>query len=359
MLTERSLPNRSEIAPMVPSLGEKIPLPPTNSSFGNERRPGARLNALPPRLFTPDWHRHRSTDGRIAEAEAPPGRKEDDAALALDGAIGIPPCNAMVLRQLARILQSRTFVQSEKLSRFLRFVVEHVIDGNPGCLKEYLVGVEVYDRKPPYDPSQDSIVRTEARRLRNKLKEYYGAEGKEDPVYIYLRPGSYVPAFQSRENLAGASGSVEPDALLLQDSSSIVTAILPFMDISGNPISEAYARGVPDELAYALMRKEGCTVISPFSTVCLARQGLDLAATMKKVGAHIAFDGSAKVDGTKLRIIARIVDMAGVQLWVKRVNVEVGIGASFKIEEEIANELSAGFDTLFGSSRHLSIVGGE
>ena len=29
---------------------------------------------------------------------------------------------------------------------------------------------EVYDRKPPYHPSQDSIVRTEARRLRTKLK---------------------------------------------------------------------------------------------------------------------------------------------------------------------------------------------
>ncbi len=45
-------------------------------------------------------------------------------------------------------------------------------------LKEYVIGTEVYDRKPPYHPSQDSIVRTEARRLRAKLKEYYESEGK-------------------------------------------------------------------------------------------------------------------------------------------------------------------------------------
>jgi hypothetical protein len=51
--------------------------------------------------------------------------------------------------------------------------VEHAIGGTGEGLKEYIIGTEVYDRKPPYHPSQDSIVRTEARRLRTKLKEYY------------------------------------------------------------------------------------------------------------------------------------------------------------------------------------------
>jgi hypothetical protein len=32
-------------------------------------------------------------------------------------------------------------------------------------LKEYLIGTEVYDRKPPYHPNTDSIVRSKARRL--------------------------------------------------------------------------------------------------------------------------------------------------------------------------------------------------
>jgi hypothetical protein len=46
---------------------------------------------------------------------------------------------------------------------------------SPGAdiLKEYLIGTEVYDRKAPYHPSTDSIVRSEARRLRNKLKQYH------------------------------------------------------------------------------------------------------------------------------------------------------------------------------------------
>jgi hypothetical protein len=64
-----------------------------------------------------------------------------------------------------------------------------------------VIGAELYDRKPPYHPSQDSIVRTEARRLRSKLKEYYESEGSADPVLIYFRPGSYVPVFRLREGL--------------------------------------------------------------------------------------------------------------------------------------------------------------
>jgi len=276
--------------------------------------------------------------------ERTPENSIRDHGVTNDAAKGIPPPNDVVLQQLDRILRSKTFVQSEKLCRFLRFVVEHVIIGNPNCLKEYLVGVEVYDRKPPYDPSQDSIVRTEARRLRNKLKEYYGGEGKEDPVYIYLRPGSYIPAFQSRDDLAGEPALAESQAELPPSSSSVLAAVMPFMDISGNPESARFARGIPDELAYLLMRNESCTVISPLLTAGSPAVGFDVAATMKRLGAQIAFEGSARVEGTILRVTARIVDATGVQVWVERIDVEIGKKTPFAIEEDIAKALLVGFD---------------
>jgi TolB-like protein len=307
------------------------------------RGSGTPLTALP-KSFSANGLASRRGSENAPDTE---GEKPLIAAgLSLNNAKGTPPPNNVVMEQLDRVLQSKTFVQSEKLSRFLRFVVEHVIYGNPECLKEYLVGVEVYGRKPPYDPSQDSIVRTEARRLRNKLKEYYGGEGKEDPVFIYLRPGSYIPAFQSREDLAGTPNSIVPDTAPLPDSSSIVTAIMPFTDISGSPESARYARGIPDELAYRLTEKDGCTVISTFSTAYFRAQGLDIAAAMKRVRARIAFEGSARIEGTTLRVTARIVDAIGVPLWIERLNVELGTKTSFAIEESIAKALSAGFDVV-------------
>jgi hypothetical protein len=103
----------------------------------------------------------------------------------------------LVRAELARVLESPIFAQSDRLGRFLRFAVEHAISGTDEGLKEYVIGTEVC-RKPLYHPSQDSIVRTEARRLRTKLKEYYESEGKNNPIFIYFRPGSYIPVFRSK-----------------------------------------------------------------------------------------------------------------------------------------------------------------
>jgi hypothetical protein len=104
----------------------------------------------------------------------------------------------LVREEVDRILRSAIFAQSDRLARFLRFTVDSSLAGNGAALKEYLIGTEVYDRKPPYHPSVDSIVRSEARRLRNKLRQYYESIGKDDPVFIYYRTGSYAPEFRSR-----------------------------------------------------------------------------------------------------------------------------------------------------------------
>src|SRR5580700_11760365 len=87
-----------------------------------------------------------------------------------------------IREQLSRLLESSIFVNSHRLGRFLRFTLDTTLAGQAGTLKEYLIGTEVYDRKPPYHPSSDSIVRSEARRLRNKLKQYYESDGKSDSV---------------------------------------------------------------------------------------------------------------------------------------------------------------------------------
>src|SRR5690242_11320864 len=67
-----------------------------------------------------------------------------------------------VRRELDTILSSQGFVQSKRLTEFLRFVVERHLDGKDDELKETFIAVEVFGRKADYDPKQDSIVRTEA-----------------------------------------------------------------------------------------------------------------------------------------------------------------------------------------------------
>jgi TolB-like protein len=319
-----------------------------------------RISTLVPhyvRSSSSDSFQNPSEDRRAADGRYQ--SRESDMHKGTNALNEFSLSNEAVQQQLTRILRSKAFIQSGKLSRFLRFVVEHVLDGNPGCLKEYLIGVEVYDRKPPYDPSQDSIVRTEARRLRGKLKDYYETEGKEDPVYVYLRPGSYIPVFHSSGDLAGPPSAGGPDLARPLDASLVMTAILPFKDVSENSTSSIYARGIADELAYALMLAEGCTVISPCSTAHSSDQVVDTVSTMKRVGAQIAFEGSVRVEGSQLRVTARIVNATGSQLWVKRIDTEIGKQPPFAVEEQIAFALSAGFHIVRKLSAEISPLPGD
>ena len=106
--------------------------------------------------------------------------------------------SGLVRAQLARILESSGFVHSERMRQFLRFVVERSLERESGRLKESVIGVEVFGRAPDYDPKVEPIVRIEARRLREKLQEYYEKQGSQDPVVIQLPKGGYVPTFEMR-----------------------------------------------------------------------------------------------------------------------------------------------------------------
>ncbi|WP_321473539.1 tetratricopeptide repeat protein [uncultured Paludibaculum sp.] len=114
---------------------------------------------------------------------------------------------------LSKIDRSKPFRQSERMRRFLRFVVERALDGDAEALKEYTVGMEVFDRPADFDPRIDSIVRVEARRLRRKLNEYYEREGQDDFVRITLQEGSYAPTIVSGQPLElPPPAAPDPDA---------------------------------------------------------------------------------------------------------------------------------------------------
>jgi hypothetical protein len=101
-----------------------------------------------------------------------------------------------VRTELEKILSSDGFARNDRLSKFLRFVVEQHLGGNDAELKESLIGIEVFGRKPGYDPRQDSIVRTEAAKLRTRLVRYYSGEGSDDAIVIEVPKGGYNPPFR-------------------------------------------------------------------------------------------------------------------------------------------------------------------
>ncbi|HEX6974313.1 MAG TPA: hypothetical protein VF147_07930, partial [Vicinamibacterales bacterium] len=103
------------------------------------------------------------------------------------------PADASAAQSLDRILESATFRQVDRLKRFLKFIVTEAIEGRGDQLKEYVIGVQVFDKEASFDPRADPIVRVQARRLRARLARYYRDEGVSDAIVIDLPKGGYAP----------------------------------------------------------------------------------------------------------------------------------------------------------------------
>jgi hypothetical protein len=95
-----------------------------------------------------------------------------------------------IREQLVRILNSGPFHQSQRRQRFLEYLVNETLAGRGERLKAYNVALEVFDRPETFDPTVDPLVRIEAARLREKLREYYGTDGQGDPIHIDLPKGT-------------------------------------------------------------------------------------------------------------------------------------------------------------------------
>jgi hypothetical protein len=114
-------------------------------------------------------------------------------------------------QQLAvdRILGSALFRRSHKLAAFLKFICEQQQLGKADTINEQRIGTEVFGRTEGYHMGEDSIVRSQARFLRQRLEEYYATEGREEPVRLTIPKGSYVPEFHFREAAEAGALKVE------------------------------------------------------------------------------------------------------------------------------------------------------
>ena len=115
--------------------------------------------------------------------------------------------------QLERILASEVFSRSEHLRRFLSYIVEQRLAGQGHSLKESVLAHELYGKGTDFDGGTDPVVRVDARRLRDKLREFY--EGRSDPIVISLPKGGYVPVFEG--NSASPIHTTRPVALTDQE----------------------------------------------------------------------------------------------------------------------------------------------
>jgi TolB-like protein len=282
-------------------------------------------------------------------------------------------------RQLERVLASPGFARNERLSRFLRFVVERHLEGRDSEVKESLLAIEVFGRPPGYDSKQDPIVRTEASRLRARLSEYYLGDGKDDALVIDLPKGGYVPVF--RQGAAGLgpapqSGPAPQDrgatrrwvwiaaalgcvvvalaALgwwrLRRQNGPISIAVLPLINLNQDPANDYFADGLTGEIIRNLSIIDGLAVRSETSSFTFKGKPQKARDAGKQLEADYLVEGSVLRSGRQLRISAQLIRASDdFSLWSGRYDRE--LTDIFAIQDEISRGIVNGLRLKLGRGR--------
>ncbi len=120
----------------------------------------------------------------------------------------VPPSPEQVRCHLDQVISSEVFTGALRQQRMLRYLVEKSLLGAAAELKEYTLGVEVFDRGSQFDPRLDPIVRVEASRLRSRLKRYYEEADANSELRIELPRGAYIPSFIALKSNTQAEAAV-------------------------------------------------------------------------------------------------------------------------------------------------------
>jgi TolB-like protein len=272
-----------------------------------------------------------------------------------------------VRAQLDRIVKSPPFQQSPRRRRFLEYVVNETLEGRGGRLKGYTIAVEVFDRPSTFDANADPIVRIEAGRLRDRLREFYQVEGQGDPVRIDLPKGSYTPTIAFRQeaeqassqhsaelsNNLFASPSVQVDggraghasawtrpvmlaaALLLASTAAIWVlagrhrdqplpdkpsiAVLPFNTIGGDAVWGRLADGMTEDIITDLSHSKDLVVIARNSAAVYKDEPVDVRKVGQELNVKYVLEGSIQPIGQRIRVTAQLIDaISGSHVWSER-----------------------------------------
>jgi TolB-like protein/Flp pilus assembly protein TadD len=278
-----------------------------------------------------------------------------------------------VRAELDRILASHLFSSAPRQSNFLRFVVNRTLEGRKDDIKEFVIATEIYGRGSTYDPQVDSIVRVEASRIRQKLRDYYAGEGKSNPVRLQIPRGSYVPEFEFVEApsvaelveappeavhpvrprralptyvwLAGCAVALAVLVWLVMKRATAPPdriagiAVLPFVSLGASVDDERFADGLTEEITTRMAQLPGMRV--PARTTMYQFKGR--SADIQKVGRDAKVDavleGSVRRQGSRYLVTAQLIKVGdGYHLWAETFERESA--DSLKLQQEFANDIA-------------------
>ncbi len=309
------------------------------------------------------------------------------------GMESMPPLPEAVRAAVGRIVASPDFTASDRARRFLRYVVEETLSARADRIKAFSVAVEVFGRDESFDPQNDPVVRIEAGRLRRALEHYYLLSGKDDPVYIEIPKGGYVPTFTARSTPPEEAPSppAVPDpppadppvsrpnrapwivvaAMLMvaiagvaawlwlgAPASNVAGArpvpagpqiiVLPFTDLGDGEVSALYSAALTDEIVTALGSFKEIAVLGVQTSRSLPAAP-DIAKLHDDLGVQYVLEGSVRANMDTVRVSVRVTSSeSGAVLWSRTYENAIDPNHLFSLPAKTAGEVAAAVAQPYG-----------
>ena len=131
-------------------------------------------------------------------------------------------------------------------------------------------------------------------------------------------------------------------------------AVLPFVNMSGDPKEDYFSDGVSEELLNALSRLNDLQVVARTSSFSFKGQNVDVATIARKLNVGAVLEGSVRRAGNTVRITAQLINtVTGFHLWsetydrpfsdILNMQTEVATAVAQQLELKLAGNESAKF----------------
>jgi adenylate cyclase len=167
------------------------------------------------------------------------------------------------------------------------------------------------------DPGGICISKTAFDHIESKLPLGYEYLGEQTVKNIAKPVGAYKVLMEPRVVVAGAKdnmGRSEKPPLPLPDNPSI--AVLPFVNMSGDPEQEYFSDGISEDIITSLSRLPNIFVIARNSSFIYKGKSVNVQQVSRELGVKYILEGSVRKVGNRVRITAQLIDGAkGHHLW--------------------------------------------
>jgi TolB-like protein len=173
----------------------------------------------------------------------------------------------------------------------------------------------------------------------NAVRKALGDTGEEQRLVRTVARRGYRFVGEVRE-ADGSENTSAPDPIAqapaLSDRPGI--AVLPFVNLSGDPAQDYFVDGVVEDVIFALSRMSWLFVIARNSSFTYKGRAVDVPRVGRELGVRYVLEGSLRKADRRVRVSGQLIDAAtGAHIWADRF--ESAVEDIFELQDQIAESV--------------------